>query len=37
MNEGDSMNDRMDEIYLRNMLRKNYENNPILWSTLSFL
>ena len=31
------LDDGMDERYLRNLLRKNAENNPILWSTLSFL
>ena len=31
------LNDGMDERYLRNLLRKNAENKPILWSTLSFL
>ena len=34
---GQCLNDEMDERYLCNMLRKNAENDPILWSTLLFL
>ena len=31
------LNDGMDERLLRNILRKNADNNQILWSTISFL
>ena len=34
---GRCLDDGMDEKYLRNLFCKHAENNPILWSTLSFL